>query len=174
MVSEIEWYLERRTEHVPFQNKANDGKFKLRDLLSLPMQRILKYHLLLGELIKSTAETHEDAAGLKQAHDMMLDIGGFINEVKRDTETLEIIADVQRSIIDLSMPNNFELRDYGRLLKDGELRVRSHDDPRMRIKSRYVFIFDKMILMCKALRHLQYSYKDAIIFDDFKVSIRVL
>jgi len=25
MVSEIEWYLESRTEHVPFQNKANDG-----------------------------------------------------------------------------------------------------------------------------------------------------
>ena len=25
MVSVIEWYLESRTEHVPFQNKANDG-----------------------------------------------------------------------------------------------------------------------------------------------------
>ena len=27
--------------------KANGGKFRLRDLLSVPMQRILKYHLLL-------------------------------------------------------------------------------------------------------------------------------
>ncbi|KAI2808079.1 Guanine nucleotide exchange factor vav2 [Blomia tropicalis] len=151
------------------QNKANDGKFKLRDLLSLPMQRILKYHLLLGELIRSTAETHEDYAGLKQAHDMMLDIGGYINEVKRDTETLEIIADIQRSIVDLSMPDNYELKDYGRLLKDGEVRLRSHDDPKMRLKNRYVFVFDKVVLMCKALRGLQYSYKEAIILEEFKI-----
>ena len=27
--------------------KANEGRFRLRDLLSVPMQRILKYHLLL-------------------------------------------------------------------------------------------------------------------------------
>ena len=29
------------------QNKANGGKFRLRDLLSVPMQRVLKYPLLL-------------------------------------------------------------------------------------------------------------------------------
>lgn len=29
------------------EHKANDGKFKLRDLLHVPMQRVLKYHLLL-------------------------------------------------------------------------------------------------------------------------------
>ena len=29
------------------QVKANDGKFRLRDLLAVPMQRVLKYHLLL-------------------------------------------------------------------------------------------------------------------------------
>jgi len=29
------------------QNAANGGKFRLRDLLSVPMQRVLKYHLLL-------------------------------------------------------------------------------------------------------------------------------
>jgi len=27
--------------------EANEGRFKLRDLLSVPMQRVLKYHLLL-------------------------------------------------------------------------------------------------------------------------------
>jgi len=26
---------------------ANEGRFKLRDLLSVPMQRVLKYHLFL-------------------------------------------------------------------------------------------------------------------------------
>ena len=153
------------------QNKANDGKFKLRDLLSLPMQRILKYHLLLGELINTTAESHQDFDGLKQAHDAMLDIGGYINEVKRDTETLEIIRDVQRSIVDLTLPDHSELKDYGRLLKDGELRMRAHDDQRMRLKNRYVFVFDKVVFMCKALRGLQYSHKEVISLEEFKVGL---
>jgi hypothetical protein len=33
---------------------AKEGKFKLRDLLTVPMQRVLKYHLLLDQLIKNT------------------------------------------------------------------------------------------------------------------------
>lgn len=151
------------------QNKANDGRFKLRDLLSLPMQRILKYHLLLGELIRNTNENHHDYDGLKEAYDAMLDIGAYINEVKRDTETLEIISDVQRSIVDLSMPDNYELKDYGRLIKDGQVKMRSFDNTRLRVKNRYIFIFDKVMLMCKTLRDLKYSYKEAIVLEEYKV-----
>ena len=149
------------------QMKANDGKFKLRDLLSLPMQRILKYHLLLSQLIKTTVETHEDYSGLQKAHQSMVDLGQYINEVKRDTETLEIIADIQSSIVDLEMPENTELKDYGRLLKDGELKIRSHDETRL--KNRYVFVFDKVMLMCKSIRGEQYSYKEALILADYQV-----
>ncbi len=149
------------------QLKANDGKFKLRDLLSLPMQRILKYHLLLSELIKSTNESHEDYSGLQRAHNSMVDLGQYINEVKRDTETLEIIADIQASITDLEMPENTQLKDYGRLLKDGELKIRSHEETRL--KNRYIFVFDKVMLMCKSIRGEQYSYKEALILADYQV-----
>lgn len=38
------------------QEEANNGKFKLRDILSVPMQRILKYHLLLDKLIHDTPQ----------------------------------------------------------------------------------------------------------------------
>ncbi|OTF77067.1 hypothetical protein BLA29_012547, partial [Euroglyphus maynei] len=149
------------------QEEANQGRFKLRDLLSLPMQRILKYHLLLGELIRNTSDQHEDFEGLRHAYDMMLDIGAYINEMKRDTETLEIINDVQRSIIDLSMPDDYELKDYGRLIKDGEVRMRGPSTQdgdngminvhhgvgncsygsrinNTRLKNRYIFVFDKV------------------------------
>jgi len=34
------------------QNRANEGQFRLRDLLAVPMQRILKYHLLLAVCIQ--------------------------------------------------------------------------------------------------------------------------
>lgn len=33
--------------HQECSKRANNGKFTLRDLLVVPMQRVLKYHLLL-------------------------------------------------------------------------------------------------------------------------------
>ncbi|KAG1651347.1 Guanine nucleotide exchange factor VAV2 [Nymphon striatum] len=149
------------------QLNANDGKFKLRDLLSVPMQRVLKYHLLLKELLKHSLDTHEDYEGLEKALESMLDLSMYINEVKRDNETLQIIKDIENSITDLSMPENTELKDYGRLLKDGEMKIRSHDDNKL--KNRYIFIFDKVMLMCKSTRGEQYSYKEALILRDYKV-----
>ncbi|XP_074593667.1 guanine nucleotide exchange factor VAV2-like [Brevipalpus obovatus] len=149
------------------QIEANDGKFKLRDLLSLPMQRILKYHLLLKELIKNTSESHDDYPGLQRAYQAMRHIGEYINEVKRDSETLQIIQGIQESIFDLEMPGDTELKDYGRLVKDGEVKMRSQDDKNL--KSRYIFVFDKVILMCKSLKNGQYSFKSALILNDFQV-----
>ncbi|XP_035216160.1 protein vav-like isoform X3 [Stegodyphus dumicola] len=149
------------------QQEANGGKFKLRDLLSVPMQRILKYHLLLKELIRNTPKTHDDYFSLQKALEAMLDLAQYINEVKRDNETLQIIRDIQASITDLHMPDDLELKDYGRLLKDGELKIKSHDDHRL--KNRYVFIFDKVMLMCKSTRGEQYSYKEALVLLDYKV-----
>uniref|UniRef100_T1IVA4 Protein vav n=1 Tax=Strigamia maritima TaxID=126957 RepID=T1IVA4_STRMM len=143
------------------QTEANEGKFKLRDLLSVPMQRVLKYHLLLKELIHNTPATHEDYSGLEKSLECMLDIAQYVNEVKRDNETLQIIHDIQASITDLSMPKDLELKDYGRLLKDGELKIRSHSENN-KLKNRYVFVFDKVMLMCKSTRGEQYSYKEAL------------
>lgn len=49
-----EWVLSGRTPfiylllfHQECTLKVQDGKFKLQDLLVVPMQRVLKYHLLL-------------------------------------------------------------------------------------------------------------------------------
>nr|XP_045755002.2 guanine nucleotide exchange factor VAV3 [Mirounga angustirostris] len=50
--------------------RANNGKFTLRDLLVVPMQRVLKYHLLLQELVKHTTDPMEKA-NLKLALDAM-------------------------------------------------------------------------------------------------------
>lgn len=97
----------------------------------------------------------------------MVDLGQYINEVKRDSETLQIIADIQASISDLEMPENTQLKDYGRLLKDGELKMRSHDDSRL--KNRYLFVFDKVMLMCKSIKGEQYSFKEALILADYQV-----
>ena len=62
----------------------------------------------------------------------MLDVADFINEAKRDSEQLNIIREIQNSITDYTslLPPGvatLELKDYGRLRKDGELKILNHD-----------------------------------------------
>ncbi|KAK3592790.1 hypothetical protein CHS0354_009234 [Potamilus streckersoni] len=148
------------------ERKANEGRFRLRDLLHVPMQRVLKYHLLLRELIKNTDKSSDDRKSLEVALDAMQDLSLYVNEVKRDNEALLLINEIQNSIVDLQMPPNTFLKDYGRLQKDGELKIRNHLDSRVR--PRYLFLFDKVLLMGKS-RGETYSFKEAIVLAEYKV-----
>ena len=52
------------------EKNAKDGRFRLRDILSVPMQRILKYPLLLRELSKNSSDQE---ATLKEKLDECLE-----------------------------------------------------------------------------------------------------
>ena len=104
------------------QKEHSDGRVQLRDILSVPMQRILKYHLLLDKLVQETSpvsflfyfffnctllinlctsliiKTHEDYRGLERAKEAMVDVAQFTNEVKRDSEHLAVIQKVRVSM----------------------------------------------------------------------------
>ncbi|XP_011871795.1 PREDICTED: protein vav isoform X2 [Vollenhovia emeryi] len=150
------------------QQEANNGKFKLRDILSVPMQRVLKYHLLLDKLVEETPrEWVEDCRALAKAREVMVDVAQYINEVKRDSDTLDIIKDIQASIIDWDVPEDAQLKDFGRLLRDGELKVKAHGD--QRIKARYAFVFEQVVLICKAGRGDQYCYRETLRLDDYRL-----
>ncbi|EEB17268.1 protein vav, putative [Pediculus humanus corporis] len=152
------------------QQEANNGKFKLRDILSVPMQRILKYHLLLDKLVSETQMNHEDYRGLERAKEAMVDVAQYINEVKRDSDALAILAYIEQSISDWHMPPDFTLKDYGRLILDGELRIKAHNDQKQKV--RYVFVFDRVMVMCKALKTIlgdQYCYRESLRLDEYKI-----
>lgn len=155
-------------EVIRCQQEANNGKFKLRDILSVPMQRVLKYHLLLDKLVEETPrEWIEDCRALTKAREVMVDVAQYINEVKRDSDTLDIINDIQASIIDWDVPEDTQLKDFGRLLRDGELKVKAHGD--QRIKARYAFVFEQVVLICKAGRGDQYCYRETLRLDDYRL-----
>ncbi|KAM7370102.1 hypothetical protein PAMP_011383 [Pampus punctatissimus] len=122
--------------------RANYGKFTLRDLLVVPMQRVLKYHLLLQELVKHTHDT-TDKSNLRKALDAMKDLAQYVNEVKRDNETLREIDQYQKSIENLNQP----LSNYGRPKGDGEVRVASVD--KRAKQDRHIFLFDAAVIVCK-------------------------
>ncbi|XP_057659066.1 protein vav-like isoform X1 [Diorhabda carinulata] len=152
---------------IKYEKEDNNGKFKLRDVLSVPMQRILKYHLLLEKLIEHTSETHEEYNDLKRAKEAMLDVAGYINEVARDSEHLDVINNLQDTITEWNLMPSQKLTDYGRLVKDASLRIKAHDDQKNR--NRYVFIFDKCILICKQLKGNQFAFRDLINIADYRV-----
>ncbi|KAG9343613.1 hypothetical protein JZ751_013783 [Albula glossodonta] len=142
--------------------RANNGKFILRDLLVVPMQRVLKYHLLLQELVKHTHDA-TDKSNLRMALDAMKDLAQYVNEVKRDNETLREIDQYQRSIENLNHP----LRDYGRPKGDGEVRVATVD--KMAKQNRHIFLFDVAVIICKR-RGDNYEMKEVIDLSHFKIT----
>uniref|UniRef100_A0A1I7X974 Guanine nucleotide exchange factor VAV2 n=1 Tax=Heterorhabditis bacteriophora TaxID=37862 RepID=A0A1I7X974_HETBA len=141
-------------------SSVNDNQFKLQDLLCLPMQRVLKYHILLSEMIKSTSVDAPDRKSLESAKEAMDDVNSYINEMKRDNETRQLIMEIQNSITDLSMPGNVTLMEYGRLNADGEVRLsESTASQSGKMKQRHVFLFDKVLIICRANRVSLHSYK---------------
>ncbi|CAG9575420.1 unnamed protein product [Danaus chrysippus] len=156
------------------QKEHSDGRIQLRDILSVPMQRVLKYHLLLDKLVHETQPNHEEFRGLERAKEAMVDVAQYINEVKRDSEVLVLLAKLQESIVDWdrSGAEGGSLAAYGRLLLDGELKVKAHEDQKMRM--RYVFVFDKYMLLCKPVKVIyttenQYSYRKGIKLAEYRV-----
>ncbi|XP_036382018.1 guanine nucleotide exchange factor VAV2-like [Megalops cyprinoides] len=142
--------------------KVQEGKFKLQDLLVVPMQRVLKYHLLLKELLSHTAEQPERQQ-LKEALEAMQDLAMYINEVKRDNETLKKISEFQSSIENLQV----KLEQFGRPKMDGELKVCSIVNRTK--QDRYIFLFDKVVIVCKR-RGYSYELKEIIELHLYKMT----
>ncbi|KAL5108424.1 Guanine nucleotide exchange factor VAV2 [Taenia crassiceps] len=126
----------------------NYSKFHLTELLTVPMQRVLKYHLLLEQLCRLTDDDHPEKPELLTALDGMRELAQTINEVKRDLDTISAIDQIQASLLEITLPPDKKLSSYGRRHIDGELRVLNHLDSKSKI--RYVFLFDKILLLCKS------------------------
>uniref|UniRef100_A0A671U8T4 Osteoclast-stimulating factor 1 n=1 Tax=Sparus aurata TaxID=8175 RepID=A0A671U8T4_SPAAU len=143
-------------------NRANSGRFSLRDLLMVPMQRVLKYHLLLQELVKHTTDPG-DKENLRTALDAMRDLAQSVNEVKRDNEIIRQITTFQLSIENMTQ----SLALYGRPKIDGELKVCS---PEKKSKQdRYAFLFDKAMFVCKKKGGETFELKDIIELQNYQI-----
>lgn len=63
--------------------------FDIPAVLIKPVQRILKYPLLLNELLKATEDDHRDKADLLEATNVMMDMANHINESKRRQDLID-------------------------------------------------------------------------------------
>ncbi|XP_022919863.2 protein vav isoform X1 [Onthophagus taurus] len=147
------------------EKQVNNGRFKLRDVLSVPMQRVLKYHLLLEKLVEYTDPKHEEYKDLKSARECMIDVNGYINEYSRDTELKSVIRQIRENITNWDAPIGLE--QCGKLVKDGELKIKPHDDGK--IRTRYVFIFQKYVILCKAQKDGKFTYRDIMSLNEMEI-----
>ncbi|XP_050733088.1 protein vav-like isoform X11 [Eriocheir sinensis] len=148
------------------QSEVSDDHSQLKGYLVVPVQRILKYHLLLHELVRHTPATHSEFGDLKRAHEAMRDLAEYINEVKRDKEDLQIIQDLQNSIMEMPSDIN-DWQELGKLRHDGETKIECHPEP---IRKRYVFVFDKVMVICsKQTRDENYFYENSVRLENCRV-----
>uniref|UniRef100_UPI0037E80E7A guanine nucleotide exchange factor VAV3 isoform X2 n=1 Tax=Semicossyphus pulcher TaxID=241346 RepID=UPI0037E80E7A len=114
------------------------------------------------ELVKHTHDA-TDKSNLRKALDAMKDLAQYVNEVKRDNETLREIDQYQKSIENLNQP----LSNYGRPKGDGEVRVASVD--KRAKQDRHIFLFDAVVIVCKR-RGDNYEMKEVIDLHLFKIT----
>uniref|UniRef100_A0A2K5KFN2 DH domain-containing protein n=1 Tax=Colobus angolensis palliatus TaxID=336983 RepID=A0A2K5KFN2_COLAP len=140
----------------------------LQSFLLKPVQRILKYHLLLQELGKHWAEG-PGAGGremVEEAIVSMTAVAWYINDMKRKQEHAARLQEVQRRLGGWTGP---ELSAFGELVLEGAFRGGGGGGPRLRGGERLLFLFSRMLLVAKR-RGLEYTYKGHIFCCNLSVS----
>ncbi|XP_062032530.1 pleckstrin homology domain-containing family G member 2 isoform X1 [Lepus europaeus] len=140
----------------------------LQSFLLKPVQRILKYHLLLQELGKHWAEG-PGAGGremVEEAIVSMTAVAWYINDMKRKQEHAARLQEVQRRLSGWTGP---ELSAFGELVLEGAFRGGGGGGPRLRGGERLLFLFSRMLLVAKR-RGPEYTYKGHIFCCNLSVS----
>ena len=105
--------------------QMSPGRFDLKSMLCVPMQRVLKYPLLLKELLKLTPVGHPEEASLRVAVAAVKDIAKYVNEFSRDTEMIKECAEVGKSLKEYPFDYfGAGVIGFGRLLLDNELKLK--------------------------------------------------
>ncbi|XP_072558742.1 pleckstrin homology domain-containing family G member 3-like [Paramormyrops kingsleyae] len=124
----------------------------LGSYLLKPVQRILKYHLLLQEIAKHFNPEEEGYEVVEEAIYTMTGVAWYINDMKRKHEHAVRLQEVQSLLINWKGP---DLTTYGELVLEGTFRVHHSKNERT------LFLFEKMLLITK--KHGEhYVYKTHI------------
>lgn len=124
----------------------------LGSYLLKPVQRILKYHLLLQEIAKHFNPDEEGYDVIQEAIDTMTGVAWYINDMKRKHEHAVRVQEIQSLLINWKGP---DLTTYGELVLEGTFHV-------LRAKNtRSLFLFERMLLITKK-RGEHYVYKTHI------------
>ncbi|XP_013857712.1 spermatogenesis-associated protein 13 isoform X2 [Austrofundulus limnaeus] len=138
----------------------------LAGFLLTPVQKICKYPLQLGELLKYTPKDHSDYPCVSKAYEAMKNVASLINERKRRLESIDTIAHWQVAILHWEGPDVLERS--SELIHSGELtRVVRQG----KMQQRSFFLFDHQLVYCKkdVLRRDLLHYRGRLDMDQIEV-----
>ncbi|XP_053736647.1 pleckstrin homology domain-containing family G member 1 isoform X1 [Synchiropus splendidus] len=125
----------------------------LGSYLLKPVQRILKYHLLLHEIANHMEKDTETFEVVQEAIDTMQRVAWHINDMKRKHEHAVRLQEIQSLLTNWKGP---DLIGYGELVLEGTFRLQRAKNERT------LFLFDKLLLVTKK-REETYTYKAHIL-----------
>ncbi|KAM6915145.1 pleckstrin homology domain-containing family G member 1 [Xenentodon cancila] len=125
----------------------------LGSYLLKPVQRILKYHLLLHEIANHMEKDTEGHEVVQEAIDTMQSVARHINDMKRKHEHAVRLQEIQSLLTNWKGP---DLIGYGELVLEGTFRLQRAKNERT------LFLFDKLLLITKK-REETYTYKAHIL-----------
>ncbi|XP_073497809.1 pleckstrin homology domain-containing family G member 2 [Phyllobates terribilis] len=112
----------------------------LETYLLKPVQRIMKYHLLLQELAKHFDKNVPGYEVMEEAIITMTAVAWYINDMKRKQEHAVRLQEIQSKLVNWQGP---DLSGFGELILEGTFRLQ-----RVK-KERAFFLFSKMLLITK-------------------------
>ncbi|VDO52495.1 unnamed protein product [Haemonchus placei] len=131
-----------------------------------PVQRILKYHLFIENMLKHLPSSlpADDYALVKRAHEVMTSQASRINDEKKRAEHAERVEQLQAAIqkwtVDKEAAN---LSAYGELLLEAPFRLAGSKNTRL------LFLFEEMLLIVKQ-RNSNYICKDYIMSSNLMLN----
>lgn len=125
----------------------------LGSYLLKPVQRILKYHLLLHEIANRLEKDIEGYDVVLEAIDTMQRVAWHINDMKRKHEHAVRLQEIQSLLTNWKGP---DLTSYGELVLEGTFRIQRAKNERT------LFLFDRLLLITKK-REEMFTYKAHIL-----------
>ncbi|XP_071450370.1 uncharacterized protein GEFmeso [Hetaerina americana] len=126
----------------------------LGSYLLKPVQRILKYHLLLQNIVKHFGKESEGYRDIEDALSAMTGIAHHINEMKRRHEHAIRVQEIQSLLYGWE---GEDLTTFGELCAEGAFRM--HGAKALR----HAFLFDRMLLLTKRKEEGMLIYKAHIL-----------
>ncbi|KAJ3354331.1 hypothetical protein HDU83_005486 [Entophlyctis luteolus] len=116
---------------------------QIQSFLIKPLQRLIKYPMLLKELLKLTdPATYPYMEELKEGYDAIKRVTEKLNEVQRRDENERMKQDITDKMEDWK---GLQIKDFGDLLLMDRFLIASSDQE----KEYSLFLFEKMLLCCK-------------------------
>lgn len=137
-----------------------------------PVQRILKYHLLLKELVKNTSNDAPNYQQLNEALDCMMKVAMNINEIKRKKECEKALKDLSEKITDYE---GSALTNYGELLIEGNLQLFEKSTKKTNTTkemSFHVYLFRDLLIYVKEnikQKGVSYKFRGQMLTAELKV-----